>query len=173
VEQPPPEINPKQKTKPKQPLASEVRGPSFRIDSKLFSLGFDGGRFDPYHVMERRGNFQGSLWLGIRGLRWTLDEMGKLKDIPSTQAGSFQFLRDGYRTLEMSCISNRGGRFVELVEYHGGSQRGNLRIPEGHRGVGWVRFLFELRRYFLTKIDSSLAPPSNGVGQARPARRSA
>ena len=62
---------------------------------------------------------------------------------------------------------------MELVEYHGGSQRGNLRIPEGHRGVGWVKFLFELRRYFLTKIDSSSAPPSDGVGQARPARRSA
>jgi hypothetical protein len=30
--------------------------------------------------MERRGKFHGSLWLGIRGLRWALDEMGKLKD---------------------------------------------------------------------------------------------
>uniref|UniRef100_A0A2N9GQ47 Reverse transcriptase domain-containing protein n=1 Tax=Fagus sylvatica TaxID=28930 RepID=A0A2N9GQ47_FAGSY len=170
---PPPYISPSlpyippSQTKPK-PIhypKSEVRGPSFRIDSKLFSLGFDGGRFDPYHVMERRGKFQGSLWLGLRGLRWALEEMGKLKDLASSQAGHFQFMRDGYRTLELSCLSNRGGRFVELVEYHGGAQRGNLRIPEGRRGVGWVKFESELRRYFLTKIDASPPQPSSGDGQ--------
>ena len=61
---------------------------------------------------------------------------------------------------------------MEFVEYHGSSQRGNLWIPEGRRGVGWVKFMSELRHYFLTKIDSSSAP-SNGDGQARPARRSA
>jgi hypothetical protein len=115
--------------------------------------------------MERRGKFQGSLWLGLRGLRWALEEMGKLKDLASSQAGHFQFMRDGYRTLELSCLSNRGGRFVELVEYHGGAQRGNLRIPEGRRGVGWVKFESELRRYFLTKIDASPPQPSSGDGQ--------
>ena len=134
-------------------------------------MGFDGGRFDPYHITERRGKFQGSLWLGNRGLKWALEEMGKLKDSPSAQAGSFKFLRDGYRTLELSCLSNCGGRFVELVEYHGGSQRGNLRIPEGRHGVGWVTFLTELRGYFLTKIEPSVL--SEGEGQAGPARRSA
>ena len=61
---------------------------------------------------------------------------------------------------------------MELVEYHGGSQRGNLRIPEGRRGVGWVKFESELRRYFLTKIDSS-SVPSAGDGQAGMVRRSA
>ena len=124
------------------------------------------------HVMERRGKFQGSLWLGLRGLRWALEEMDKLKDLPSSQAGYFQFMRDGYRTLELSCLSNRGGRFVELVEYHGGAQRGNLRIPEGCRGMGWVKFESELRRYFLTKIDSSSSLPSNGGGQVVTVKRS-
>ena len=61
---------------------------------------------------------------------------------------------------------------MELVEYHGSSQRGNLWIPEGRRGVGWVKFMSELCHYFLTKIDSSSAP-SDGDGQAKPARRSA
>uniref|UniRef100_A0A2N9IZP3 Reverse transcriptase domain-containing protein n=1 Tax=Fagus sylvatica TaxID=28930 RepID=A0A2N9IZP3_FAGSY len=98
--------------------------------------------------------------------------MGKLKDLPSSQAGYFQFLRDGYRTLELSCLSNRGGRFVELVEYHGGSQRGNLRILEGRCGVGWVKFESELCCYFLTKIDSSSPPPSNGGAQVGTVRRS-
>ena len=98
--------------------------------------------------------------------------MGKLKDLPSSLAGHFQFMRDGYRTLELSCLSNRGGRFVELVEYHGGAQRGNLRIPEGRRGMGWVKFESELRRYFLTKIDSSSSLPSNGGGQVVTVKRS-
>ena len=50
-----------------------------------------------------------------------LGEMGKLKHLSSTKTGIFMFMRDGYRTLELSCLSNRGGRFVELSEYHGGS----------------------------------------------------
>ena len=81
---PPLSLNQTPKSKPQHSHSLEVCGPTFRIDSKLFSLGFDGGRFNPYHVMERQGKFQGSLWLGIRGLRWALGEMGKLKDFPST-----------------------------------------------------------------------------------------
>ena len=86
----------------------------------IFTLGFDGGRVDPYHIMERRGRFKGSLWLGIKGLCWALGELGKLNSISLTQNGIFEFMRNGYRTLEFSCLSNRGGRFMELLEYHGG-----------------------------------------------------
>ena len=122
--------------------------------------------------MERKGRFQGSIWLGIKGLRWALGELGKLKSIPATQTGVFQFMRDGYRTLEFSCLSNRGGRFVELSAYHGGAQKGSIRVPEGRYGAGWDRFGYEIRKYFLTKFDSSSAPPSDGDIQAGPARRS-
>jgi hypothetical protein len=166
-------LKPITQTKPTHPKSSEVRGNSFRIDSKIFSLGFDGGRVDSYHLMERKGRFQGSIWLGIKGLRWALGEMGKLKTISATQTSVFQFLRDGYRTLEFSCLSNRGGRFVELSRYHGGSQKGSIRVPEGRHGAGWDRFGYELRNYFLTKLDSSSASPSAGEGQVGPAWRSA
>ena len=81
--------------------------------------------------METKGKFQGSIWLGRRGLRWMLGEIRKLKHLPSTSTGIFKFMRDGYQTLELSCLSNRGGRFVEISEYHGGAQRGHLRVPEG------------------------------------------
>ncbi len=30
-------------------------GNAFSIDSKAFTLGFDGSRMDPYHIMERKG----------------------------------------------------------------------------------------------------------------------
>ena len=115
--------------------------------------------------MERKGRFQGSIWLGIKGLRWALGEMGKLKTMSATQTGVFQFMRDGYRTLEFSCLSNRGGRFVELSEYHGGSQKGGIRVPEGRHGADWDRFGYELRNYFLPKLDRR-APPLVGSGRA-------
>lgn len=56
----------------------EGGGNVFSIDSKSFTLGFFGGRVDPYHVMERRGRFRGSLWVGLGGLHWMLDVMVKL-----------------------------------------------------------------------------------------------
>lgn len=71
--------------------------------------------------MERRGRFKGSLWLGIKGLRWALGELEKLHYNSPNHTGLFEFLRDGYRTLEFSYLSNRGGKFVELSDYHGGS----------------------------------------------------
>ena len=42
---------------------------------------------------------------------------------------------------------------MELSEYHGGLQRGNLRILEGRKGAGWAQFGRELRQYFLTKTE--------------------
>ena len=96
-----------------------------------------------------------------------LGEIGKLKHLPSTSTGIFKFMRDGYRTLELSCLSNRGGRFVEISEYHGGAQRGRLLVPEGRRGAGWLRFEdeSELRPYFLAKIEPEVAAPV-GIGKA-------
>jgi hypothetical protein len=72
--------------------------------------------------VETKGKVKGSLSLGWKGLRWALGESGKLKHSSATETGIFKFMRDGYRTLELSCLSNRGGRYVELSEYHGGAQ---------------------------------------------------
>ena len=117
---PPQSLHQPTQSKPTKPKYSKVCGAPFCIDSKIFTLGFKGGWVDPYHIIERRGRFKGSLWLGIKGLRWALGELGKLNSISLTQNGFFEFMRNGYRTLEFSCLSNRGGRFMELLEYHGG-----------------------------------------------------
>ncbi len=132
-------------------------------------LGFDGGWADPYHIMESKGLFQGSIWLGIKGLHWTIGELRKLKHM--SRSGIFQFRRDGYKTLEFSCLSNRGGRFVELSEYHGGTQRGSIRIPEGRRGDGWALFVTEVQKYYL-ETDSSKIPPKR-EGEFRGGRTTA
>jgi hypothetical protein len=64
-------------------------GNAFSIDSKAFTLGFDGGRMDPYHIMERRGCSHGSLWDGIGGLRWMLDVLIKLRNPTQKLEGLF------------------------------------------------------------------------------------
>ena len=78
--------------------------------------------------------------------------------------GFFRFFRDGYRILELSCLKNRGGRFIELCDYHSGSQQGNLRIPEGKGGAGWTRFDRELRNFFLREKTMVSGDRNGAVG---------
>ena len=125
-------------------------------------MDFDGGRSAPYHIKERRGKFIGSLWLGFKGLQWLLTEWATLRSCADLK-GFFRFYRNGYSILEFSCLQNHHGRFVELAEYHGGAQRGGLRIPEGFRGKGWDRFAYEIEKFFLGK--AALAQHKTGKFQ--------
>ena len=136
-------------------------GSDFCIDSKVFKLAFDGGRADPYHIMERRGRFRGSLWIGITGLKWMLEIFTKLRNPNQKLEGFFVFHRDGYRVLEFSCLANRGGRFVEITEYHSGAHRGCIRIPEGRKGAGWSLFEFQVRKWFLGDTQQLTAAQVN------------
>ena len=43
-------------------------------------------------------------------------------------------------------MSNDGGKFLEISEYHGGSLRSCIRIPEGKHNNGWETFGGELDR---------------------------
>ncbi len=95
--------------------------------------------------------------------------LAKLYNHTQKLEGFFEFLRDGYRTLEFSCLSNRGGRFVEVSEYHSSAHRGSIRIPEGRRGAGWSLFEFQVRKFFLNEITtheslSVVQHKASGVG---------
>ena len=79
---------------------------------------------DPYNITERRGRYRGSLWVSNSGLRWLLDVFVKLRNPNQPTEGFFEFHRDGYKMLELSCHANRGGKFVEVSEYHNGTQQG-------------------------------------------------
>jgi hypothetical protein len=135
---------------------------SFRIDAKQFTLAFDGGRVDPYQIIETRGKFRGSLWLSGEGLHWILELIGIIRKPETITDGFFRFLKNGYRTLEFSCLKNRGGRFVELCDYHSGAQQGGIRIPEGRSGAGWDRFTTEIRHFFLGENSAA-----NGTGREK------
>ena len=52
---------------------------------------------------------------------------------------------------------------MELCEYHGGAQRGGIRIPEGFRGKHWDRFVKELHLFF---PDMAL-PTEHHAGKSR------
>ena len=91
------------------------------MGAKHFSFAFDGGRTAPYHIIEKRGRFVGSLWLGFKSLQWLITTWRSLRKIEDLK-GFFQFLRTEY-TLELSCLQNHYGRFVEICEYNGGAQR--------------------------------------------------
>ena len=131
----------------------------FHVGAKRFALTFDGSCTTPYHIMERRGRFFGSLWLGLDGLKWLLAEWAFLRLSPELK-GFFRFFRTGYNILELSCLQNHYGRFVELAEYHEEAQRGGIRVPEGYQGKGWARFQDELDSFFLGKA----APMTKGIG---------
>ncbi len=120
------------------------------MGAKSFSLVFDGGRTAPYHIIEKRGKFVGSLWLCLDNLKWLLQTWGLLRQ-SSELKGFFRFKRTEYSTLELSCLQNQRGRFVEVCKYHGGAQRGGIRVPEGYLGKGWNRFAAELESFFLGK----------------------
>jgi hypothetical protein len=101
-------------------------------------------------------------------LKWLLGviEQVKLKD---DKKGFFQFLRSNYNTLEVSCLTNKGDRFLEIADYHGGAQRGTLRIPEGPRGSSWIKLAMEIGSFFLGQNEKkpALTPakliPAGGV----------
>lgn len=50
---------------------------------------------------------------------------------------------------------------MEFAEYHGGAQRGGIRVPEGYRGKGWDRFERELVNLFLGKPVPKKNEPRN------------
>jgi hypothetical protein len=98
----------------------------------------------------------------MAGLSWVLGVMETVRNPATITEGFFRFFKNGYRTLEFSCLKNRGGRFVELCDYLSGAQRGVICIPEGRNGAGWVRFVVELRRYFLGEKSAA-----DGVGNVQ------
>jgi hypothetical protein len=138
------------------------------MGAKHFSFDFDGGRTAPYHITEKRGRFVGSLWLGLKSLHWLIDTWGVLRQTAELK-GFFRFLRTEYSTLELSCLQNQHGRFVEICEYHGGAQRGGIRIPEGFRGKNWDRFVRELHSFFpgTATAEPQAGEPCNGKGRIK------
>lgn len=87
-----------------------------------------------------------------------LEDLDKIWSSDEPSIGFFESHRDGYRTLEICCMENLGGRFVKFLDYHSGSQQGHIRVPEGRKGRGWASFDGELRMFFLGMGLQSVYP---------------
>ena len=124
------------------------------MGTKTFTLSFDAGRVAPYQIKERRGKFHGLLWLNMFGLKWLLKVIEEVK-VKAEKSGFFQFLRSSYSTLEVSCLKNKGGRYLEIAEYHSGGQKGSIRIPEGSRATGWKKLTDEMWSFFLGREEKN------------------
>ena len=46
-----------------------------------------------------------------------------------------------------------------MVDYHSGAQRGNIRIPEGSRGIGWGKLATEIGSFFLGRDVKPITSP--------------
>ena len=145
---PTPHVNP---TQPPKPLASQPKPKSqsgelerslafFRIDSKAFSLVFDGGRIDFYAIHEHRGQFHGSIREGRLGLDLIIASFADLYHWNFRKKHFFKRLHENSKLLEITSRSNKGGVFVEISEYHNGARRGCLWVPEGTKIGCWVLF---------------------------------
>nr|POF06265.1 hypothetical protein CFP56_75259 [Quercus suber] len=127
---------------------------SFRIDSKAFSLAFEGGRTDSYSINERRGKFHGSIRVGRLGLDWLIACLTELCRWDFSKQHFFKRFRENYKILELTSISNKGGMFAKISEYHNGAKRGCLRVPEGGKKGGWATLEKKLCAFFLGKSES-------------------
>ena len=92
--------------------------------------------------------------MGTAGLKWLLEVLAKLRTPQINPQGFIQHFRDGYRAIKVSGMKNDRGCYIEISEFHSGSQQGGIRVPEGWRGTGWAFFERELRRYFFTRKPS-------------------
>jgi hypothetical protein len=102
------------------------------------------------------------------GLKWLLNIIEQVR-VKEDKSGFFKFLRSSYSILEVSCLKNKGGRFLEIVDYHSGAQRGSIRIPEGAKSAGWKKITSEIWSFFLGREDKTdlpmLIPAGGGHGR--------
>lgn len=99
------------------------------------------------------------------GLKWLLDVIEQVKG-KADKSDFFQFLRSSYSILEVSCLKNKGGRYLEIAEYHSGGQKGCIRIPEGAKATGWKKMENEIWSFFLGKEARNRVPEAIPTGGA-------
>ena len=80
----------------------------------------------------------GKIWLGHRDLEWL---RGCIDTVVLSGNGEFfRQRRTGYKAIHVIRRANANDKFLEVLEFHGGSRQGALRIPEGAAKSGWVDF---------------------------------
>ena len=162
---------PKTVTKPVSNLITSTslsghggRKSSFRIDAKLFSFSFNGGRHDSYAVHESSRHVKHTIWVGHKGLEWILSSYADIRDWVPGNVSICKCFRENNKLLEFCGRSNKAGVFVVIAEYYGGARRGCVMIPASSNHAGWSLFQRELRNFFTGAIPGSMADISSNNG---------
>lgn len=137
---------------------------SFRIDTKVFSLSFDGGQADSYAIHESRQNIKRSIWVGRKGLEWILSCFANIRDWVPGKDYLCKCYRENNKFFKFQGRSNKAGLFVHIVVYYGGARCSCVMIPASSNHSGWCMFTKELDR-FLSGENTVLVEgmTSNGV----------
>ena len=164
---------PKTDTKPTANLITSssvsVQGGSkipFRIDAKLFSFSFNGGRHDSYAIHDSSRHVKHTIWVGRKGLEWILSCFADIRDWVPGKVPMCKRFRDNNKLLEFCWRSNKAGVFVVIAEYFGEARRGCVMIPASSNRASWSLFQREMRDFSIVAkpIPMAEATSKNGGG---------
>ena len=94
--------------------------------------------------------------MGRLGLDWIIACLADLDQWNFRKQPFFKRLHENSKLLDFTSRSNKGGLFVEISEYHNGTRRSCLWVPQGTNIGNWALFGRRLRDYFLGKMTTGL-----------------
>jgi hypothetical protein len=128
----------------------------FTVEAKTFSFSAKEGN-SVIRLKEKRKGFGGFIFLGIKCSDWLTDTVEEALEAQKKEEFARSF-RDEVRVLKVRMGSNKAGCFLEVAVFVEGGRKGVIRIPEGHGGWGWQRFVDELRTLLAHLVEK--VPPA-------------
>jgi hypothetical protein len=104
---------------------------------------------------EKRKGFGGFILLGTKCSGWLADAVEEVIEAQRKDAFDRTFW-DEVRVLKVRMGSNKAGCFLEVVVFVEGGRKGVIRLPKGHGGWGWQRFVDELRILVAHIVEKTL-----------------
>jgi hypothetical protein len=112
------------------------------VESKEFEMLIKGGKTG-VRIFERSKGKQRSIFLKRDELKWLA---GTVKEVVKEETSKvfWDQSRAEYPRVIAQRRLNRHGRFLTIEEFEGSKRCGNILIPEGRSGQGWIRSILEL-----------------------------
>ena len=136
----------------------------FRIDAKLFSFSFNGGRHDLYAIHESSRHVKHTIYVGRKGLEWILACFADIRDWVPGKVPMCKRFQDNNKLLEFCGRSNKAGVFMVIAEYFGGAHRGCVMILASSNRAGLSLFQREMRDFFTGAKPVSMVEASSKNG---------
>jgi hypothetical protein len=115
----------------------------FSVEAKSFSFSAKKGNVD-LQLEEKRKGFGGFILMGTKCSGWLADVVEEVIEA-QRKDGFARSFRDEVRVLKVRTGSNKAGCFLGEAVFAEGDPKGINKLPKGHGGWGWQRFMDELR----------------------------